>query len=76
MSARRPASRTSRAIAVSIGIFLGLAIIEGMSRALEGASQPVGGLDLALQPYMMFFATGHASNPVWRNQAFPSTMPS
>jgi hypothetical protein len=61
---------------VGIGIFLGLAIIEGISRVLEGPPQPVRGLDLTLQPYVMFSAMSHASDLVWRNRETNTDIPS
>jgi lysophospholipase L1-like esterase len=61
---------------VGIGIFLGLVIIEGMSRVLESPDQPARGLDLTLQPYIMFSANGYVKDVVWRNRETNTDIPS
>jgi lysophospholipase L1-like esterase len=73
---RRLSGRTSRALAAGIGIVLGLVLIEGTSRVLESGPEPARGLDLTLQPYMMFSANGYASNMVWRNRETNTDIPS
>jgi lysophospholipase L1-like esterase len=47
---------------------VGALIIEGASRFLESESSAPNGLDLTLQPYVMFAGSGYARNLVWRNQ--------
>jgi hypothetical protein len=55
---------------------LGIVAIEVMSHFLEDEPKATEGLDLTLQPYMMFSVNGHARNLTWRNHETKTDIPS